>query len=106
MLERTPILIGREMFTLMAQLEVDSLDPENMPEPVEGELEYADGGWDDFALRTDGPEKRMWLLGDRFPCRLRMVGSGSRFVVERDPPPAASQAEVSRASRKYPPDRA
>jgi hypothetical protein len=83
---QVPIAI--QPLKLPAELDVESLDPDNMPGRIEGKLRYPDGSWEDHDLHGN-EEKHLWLLGNLFGYRLRMVGNGPRFVAEslsRQPP--------------------
>lgn len=80
--------IPTQPLKLPAELDVESLDPDNMPERIEGKLRYGDPSWEDYELHVDD-EKYLWLLGNLFGYLLRMVGNGPRFVAEslsRRPP--------------------
>jgi hypothetical protein len=72
---------------LPAELDVESLDRNNMPETIKGKLRYR-AAWEDYALHGDD-EKHLHFLGNGFSYRLRMIGDGPEFVAEslsRQPP--------------------
>jgi hypothetical protein len=78
--EPAVIMLNAGTYSVVARLDVEELNAEQMPVELTGTLEYGEGSAEHFAVHSTEPDKRIWLLGNRFGYKFKMCGAGHEFT--------------------------